>query len=104
MFYLSSADGARLATPFQPRVETQTSLAYKPAGAIGGDGRQFVITDGAKKIYLVALVDQPQPHLEAVKEGDVGPQPIGTPIVVLGRHGPRRRRRTRAGEVQTAVA
>jgi hypothetical protein len=84
VFYLSSADGARLATPFQPRVETQTSLAYKPAGAIGSDGRQFVITDCNKKIYLVALVDQPQPHLEAVKEAEVGPRPITTPIVVLG--------------------
>ena len=37
-----------------------------------------------KKVYLVALVDQPQPHLEPVKDGDAGPRPITTPIVVLG--------------------
>ncbi len=49
VFYLNAADGARLATPFQPRISTQSSLSYKPAGDIGADGRQFVITDGAKK-------------------------------------------------------
>ena len=84
VFYLNSADGSRLASPFQPRVETQSNLAYKPAGTVGTDGRQFVITDGGTKIFLVSLVDQPQPHLEAVKVGEVGPRSISTPIVVLG--------------------
>lgn len=84
VFYLNAADGARLATPFQPRLEPQTTLDYKPAAAVGNDGRQFVITDARQKIYLVSLVDAPQPHLEEVKQGDVGPNPIQSPIVVLG--------------------
>jgi hypothetical protein len=84
VFYLNSADGARIATPFQPRLEPQTTLEYKPAVAVGNDGRQFVITDGRQKVYLVALVDKPQPHLEEVKQGDVGPHPIESPLVVLG--------------------
>jgi PQQ-like domain len=84
VFYLNSADGSRLSTPFQPRLEPQTTLDYKPAAAVGNDGRQFVITDGKQKIYLVALTDKPQPHLEEVKQADVGPHPIESPIVVLG--------------------
>jgi len=75
VFYLSSVDGARIATPFQPRLEPQTTLEYKPAVAVGNDGRQFVITDGRQKVYLVALNDKPTPHLEEVKQGDVGPAP-----------------------------
>jgi outer membrane protein assembly factor BamB len=84
VFYLNSNDGARLATPFQPRLEPQTTLGYKPAVAVGNDGRQFVITDGRQKVYLVALSDKPTPHLEEVKQGDVGPHPIESPMVVLG--------------------
>lgn len=84
VFYLKSADGARLATPFQPRLEPQVTLEYKPAVAVGNDGRQFVITDGRQKVYLVALNDKPTPHLEEVKQGDVGPHSIESPLVVLG--------------------
>lgn len=84
VFYLSAGDGTRLAAPFQPRVEAQTALAYKTPAAVGTDGRQFVITDGGNKLYLVQLVDQPQPHWEAAKQGDVGPRPISSALFVLG--------------------
>jgi outer membrane protein assembly factor BamB len=83
VFYLSSSDGARLATPFQPRIEPGATFEYKSAGALAG-GDQFVITDSAKKIYLVAVANQPQPHLQMLMEAEVGPRPIGSPIVVLG--------------------
>ena len=59
VFYLNSADGTRLATPFQPRLEPRARIEYKPAAAVGNDGRQFVITDGRQKVYLVGLDDQP---------------------------------------------
>jgi hypothetical protein len=84
VFCLSAADGTPSAAPFQPRIDLQSPPAYKPAAAVGSDNRQFVITDGVKKVYLVALVDAPQPHLEGVKDADAGPRPITTPIVVLG--------------------
>jgi outer membrane protein assembly factor BamB len=84
VFYFNSNDGARLATPFQPRLEPGVTLEYKPAVAVGNDGRRFVITDGRQKVYLVALSDQPQPHLEEVKQADVGPRPIESPLVVVG--------------------
>jgi outer membrane protein assembly factor BamB len=84
VFYFNSNDGTRLAAPFQPRLEPGVTLEYKPAVAVGNDGRRFVITDGRQKVYLVVLNDQPQPHLEEVKQGDVGPRPIESPLVVVG--------------------
>ena len=50
-----SARGFELCQRFQPRLEPQTALEYKPAVAVGNDGRQFVITDGRQKVYHVAL-------------------------------------------------
>ena len=84
VFLLSTADGGRQATPFQPPLAPQSTLNYKPAGAVGGDGRQVVIADGDKKIYLLALLDQPQPHLQLVKEAEAGPHAIDSAVVVLG--------------------
>jgi hypothetical protein len=84
VFHLSSSDGRPLSIPFQPRLEPMTSVEYRPAGVVDAAAGRFVITDGREKIYLVAAVDQPQPHLEAVTEGAAGPFPIDSPIVVLG--------------------
>ncbi len=84
VFYLSAANGAPLATPFQPVLEPNTTWDYKPAGVVDAESPQFVISDGREKIYLVAVVDQPQPHLKAVAEANAGPYPIESPIVVLG--------------------
>jgi hypothetical protein len=82
VFYLNPTNGQTLAAPFQPRLQPRTKLAYQPAGIAGDSGNQFVITDGHEKIYLVALVDQPEPHLAQVTEAAVGPLPIVSPIVV----------------------
>jgi outer membrane protein assembly factor BamB len=84
VFYLSSVDGSSLTTPFQPVLQPDTQWNYKPAGAVGDAGRQFVISDGRQKIYLVERVDQPQPHLKAVAEVDSGPYPIESQLFVLG--------------------
>lgn len=84
VFFLSSVDGSRLAAPFQPLVDPKAAIAYKPAGVVSANGKQFVITDGGKRIFLVGLVEAPQPHLDAVKEADVGPRPIISPVVVVG--------------------
>jgi hypothetical protein len=84
VFYLSAADGAIRATPFQPMLQPGTEWNYKPAGPVEHDPRQFVVADGRDKVHLVALVDQPQPHLEAVASADTGPHPIESPIIVLG--------------------
>jgi hypothetical protein len=51
---------------------------------VGSSNRQFVITDGREKIYLVALADRPQPHLHPVAEGNVGPYTMKSATYVVG--------------------
>ncbi len=83
VFYLDPASGQPLAAPFQPRLEPRTKVLYQPAGPVDEAGRQFVISDGQEKIYLVELVNDPQPHFDTVKEQEVGSFPIVSSIVVL---------------------
>jgi outer membrane protein assembly factor BamB len=83
VFYLNPADGQSLAMPFQPRLQPRKKVPYQPAAQADDAGRQFVITDGHEKIYLVELVDQPQPHFNTVTDGNVGAFPIVSPIVVM---------------------
>jgi outer membrane protein assembly factor BamB len=84
VFFLGAADGGRLAIPFQPRVEPGSSLDYKPAVTVPGDGRSFLITDSKNKVYAIAVVDQPQSHLEMSKQADVGPRPITSTMALVG--------------------
>ena len=85
VFYLNPADGQPLATPFQPRLQPRMKVPYQPAAQSDEAGRQFVITDGHEKIYLVELADGPQSHFTAVAEANVGAFPIVSPIVVMGK-------------------
>jgi outer membrane protein assembly factor BamB len=84
VFYLNPADGQPLAAPFQPRLLPRTEVPYQPAAQSDDAGRQFVISDGHEKIYLVELSDDPQPHFSTIAEASVGPFPIVSPIVVVG--------------------
>ena len=84
VFYLSAADGRQLATPFQPRLTPNAKVDFRPAAALSSAERQFVISDGGERIYLVGMSDRPQPHLASVGEGSVGSFPIASPMFVLG--------------------
>jgi outer membrane protein assembly factor BamB len=84
VLYLNPADGKELGTSFQPRLEPGTTRRYTAPGVRDGAPRQFVISDGREKIYLVALTNPSKPQLQAVAEAAVGPDPIVSPIVVIG--------------------
>jgi hypothetical protein len=84
VFYLSSADGAKLMTPFQPRLEPRTKLYYQPAGFVDTSARRFVIADGREKNYLVGAEDLPTPHLKTLAEATAGPYPISSQVFVFG--------------------
>lgn len=84
IFLLNPSNGEQLAAPFQPRLEPRTVVEYRPAGVGSAADRRFVISDGQEKLYLVNLVDTPQPHLEGVAEGKVSPMKITSPVAVLG--------------------
>lgn len=68
---------------FQPRLEPGKKIVYQPAGEVGNDGRQFVITDGFDLIYLVELAADPAPHFDIVKQQKVGAFPIVSRVVVI---------------------
>jgi outer membrane protein assembly factor BamB len=84
VFYLNPADGQPLAAPFQPRLTPGAKVLFQPAGQVGSNGRQFVISDGHEKIFLVELATDPQPHLQPIAEKSVGAFPIVSAVVVVG--------------------
>ena len=84
VFFLD-ANGEVAATPFQPELQPDRKYRWLAPASVGeGAGSQFVISDGAETLYLISLVAQPSPHLEAVKTVDVGPSPLTTPLAVVG--------------------
>jgi outer membrane protein assembly factor BamB len=84
VFFLSAADGSKLALPFQATLEPGKEWHFKPAGSIGSDPPSFVIADGQGKIYHILLGNNPQPHLHDGERADAGPHPIESPFIVLG--------------------
>lgn len=84
VFYLRASDGQSAAAAFQPRLEPNTEVLFKPAGVVGEDGRQFVIADGRDKIYLVALGEQPPASLNLTSEAKVGQFPLASRALVIG--------------------
>jgi outer membrane protein assembly factor BamB len=84
VFLLSSTDGTNVGMPFQPPLKPRTTVTYRPAAVVDAKTRRFVITDGSEKIYLLAAEQQPQPHLAAIAEANVGPYPITSLLVVVG--------------------
>jgi tetratricopeptide (TPR) repeat protein len=83
VFLLSSADGKPIATPFQPPLEAGQEYEWlSPATYRAGDDARFVISDGKHAIYLVGYVAEPQPHLEAVSEGELPGTVLNTRLAV----------------------
>jgi outer membrane protein assembly factor BamB len=83
VFYVSPPDGRSLAAPFQPTLQPRSTVAYRPAAAVA-DSRQFVISDGDEKVYLVGLNEKSQPHLDTLAEAKVSPYRVVSPMAVVG--------------------
>lgn len=84
VLYVSPAGGKSLATAFQPSVEPGTAMQYTQPGVEDSGRNQFVISDGREKVYLVSLVDQPQPHLQAVADVNIVTDPVVSQMVLRG--------------------
>jgi hypothetical protein len=85
IFLYGADDAATLATPFQPELTPGKKYGWLPSAAIGeGAASQLVVSDGVSRVYLLRLVDQPEPHLEAAANVDVGPSPLVTRIAAVG--------------------
>lgn len=83
VFYLDAQGTEPLAAPFQPSLSPGRKVAWQPASPI--DAEQFLLTDGVEKVYLVELRNEGSPALVSAAEAAVGPSPITTKLVTLGR-------------------
>jgi outer membrane protein assembly factor BamB len=79
---LDPASGASLAEPFQPRLESGVSLAWREPAVLGPD--EFALTDGRTNLYRVKIQTQPKPYL-AVADTAKTPEPIVAPLAAVGR-------------------
>lgn len=85
IFLYGGDDASPLATPFQPELTPGRKYGWLPAATVGnGAETQLVVSDGDGKIYLLKLVAEPKPHLEATASVDVGPSPLVTRIATVG--------------------
>jgi outer membrane protein assembly factor BamB len=67
--------------PFQPPLQARAEHVWlSPAIA----GERLVLSDGREKVYLLQRLAEPQPHLEAQAEMEVGPSALVTPLAVQG--------------------
>ena len=83
----NSDTAAPMAAPFQPELQPGKKYKWLRPAVVGGENdSKLAISDGVEKLYLLNLVDQPQPNLAAVAMVDVGPSPLNSPLAVLGTH------------------
>jgi outer membrane protein assembly factor BamB len=78
---LDPASGASLAEPFQPRLESGVSLAWREPAVLSRD--EFAVTDGRTNLYRVKVQAQPKPNL-AVAAAAKTPEPIVAPLAAVG--------------------
>jgi hypothetical protein len=76
---------AAMGAAFQPELTPGKTYKWlRPAVVGSANSAKLAVSDGVEKVYLLDVVEQPQPHLAAVATGDVGPSPLTTPLAVLG--------------------
>jgi outer membrane protein assembly factor BamB/tetratricopeptide (TPR) repeat protein len=78
---LDPASGANRAEPFQPRLESGVSLAWREPAVLGSD--EFAVTDGRTNLYRVKVEAQPKPNL-VVADTAKTPEPIVAPLAAVG--------------------
>lgn len=83
VFWLNPANGKPVAAPFQPQVSAGGSVTWTTPDA-SADGKDLVISDGSR-VYRVALVRDPEPHLEALGTSEELTESITSPIATLGK-------------------
>ncbi|MCG8448537.1 MAG: PQQ-binding-like beta-propeller repeat protein, partial [Pirellulales bacterium] len=85
VFLFDSESGQQIGSPFQPALSPNTSYHWRTPTLYGsGENSQLLLSDGEKRIYRLALVADPQPHLSAEAEADVGPSPLNTRLSANG--------------------
>jgi len=73
--------GLALADPFQVKLAAGRQVAWRRPAAV--DANTVVLSDGRERIYLLAIKDQPKPHLAAAAKATLA-APIDSDVAVLG--------------------
>ena len=81
VFVVDPDTGRNVLAPFQPVMEVGREITWTEPVVL--DERQVLISDGAAKVYRLAIVDTPQPHLEAAATVDLA-VPLVSPLAVVG--------------------
>ncbi|MBA3480223.1 MAG: PQQ-binding-like beta-propeller repeat protein, partial [Pirellulales bacterium] len=82
---LNADDASPVVTPFQPELTPGQEYRWlRPAVTGAAADSPLVISDGIRKLYLINVNAQPQPHLEAITTVPVDGAPLVTPLAVAG--------------------
>jgi hypothetical protein len=82
---LNADDASPVVTPFQPELTPGQEYHWlRPAVAGAAADSPLVISDGPRKLYVINVNAQPQPHLEAIATAPVDGPPLVTPLAVAG--------------------
>ena len=87
VFFFAGESAEQMGTPFQPALKPGVEYHWlTPAPFHAGDDSLLVLSDGVEKIFTLTFANDPEPHLEAIAESDVGTSPLNTRFVVLGKN------------------
>jgi len=85
VYYFGSETGNQLGSPFQPPLAPEAKYNWLTPAVFGSDeDSRLVLSDGVEKIYLINHLPDPNPHLEAEVEAEIGESPLNTRLAVLG--------------------
>lgn len=87
LFYFDGRTGQALAAPFQPEQSASASVAWRGAGSTTIDNAPaIVVGNGRSKLYTVALVESPTPHLAPLAERTLETTVVRSRVSVVGNH------------------
>lgn len=83
--YWLNDDGTPAEARFQMRMAAGDQLDRCSAAAVGDDGRQFVVSDGRRSLYLLTIEAGPAPRLRLLASAELDAPPVAR-IAALGDH------------------
>ncbi len=82
--WIDPTSGEKLVEPFQPALEPGEVLHWRRPAAIEPQDKEFLVADGARRLYHVGVKETPRPHLHALATADLRSRVV-SPVAVLGK-------------------
>ena len=85
VYLFDHSTGQQLGSPFQPALAPKETHHWLPPTVYRPDEQsQLILSNGQKQLFRLAYVSEPQPHLNAEIEADVGASALSTQLSALG--------------------